>query len=261
VEQPTLAVADLTVRFGGVVALDHVSLRVAPNEVHGLIGPNGAGKTTFFNAVCGFEHPESGTIQYRGRQLAGIRPHQLARLGIARTLQGLGLWPGLTVLENVALGSQDRPGLFRSLLGAGAADRIERRVRELALGALTELGISAVAESLPGALPYGIQKRVIIARALMAQPSLLLLDEPASGLSGREIERLAQLVTNLRARMSIVVVEHHVDLIMAISQQITVLNFGQVIASGTPKDIRANREVSTAYLGEEVETAEGGAGA
>jgi branched-chain amino acid transport system ATP-binding protein len=261
VEQPTLAVANLTVRFGGVVALDRVSLQVIPNEVHGLIGPNGAGKTTFFNAVCGFVRSQSGTIHYRGRPLAGVRPHQLARLGIARTLQGLGLWPGLSVLENVALGSQHRPGFFRSLLGAGAADRIERRTREQALETLTELGISAVAESLPAALPYGIQKRVVIARALMAQPSLLLLDEPASGLSGREIERLAQLVTSLRSRMSVVVVEHHVDLIMAISQRITVLNFGQVIASGTPKDIRANREVSTAYLGEEVETAEGGAGA
>ena len=260
-EQPTLDVADLTVRFGGVLALDHVSLRAEANEIHGIIGPNGAGKTTLFNAVCGFVRPERGTIRYRGEALLGTAPHQLAQLGIARTLQGLGLWPGLTVLENVLVGSRVRPNFVASLLAMPRADRLERRLRDQAIQVLEELGIASVAGTRPGALPYGVQKRVIIARALMAAPDLLLLDEPASGLSAGDIERLAELVGRMRQRMSVVVVEHHVDLVMAISQRITVLNFGAVIASGTPAEIRGNRQVSAAYLGEDVKTAEGGASA
>jgi len=260
-EQPTLDVADLTVRFGGVLALDRVSLRVAANEIHGIIGPNGAGKTTLFNAVCGFVRLERGTIRYRGEALLGTAPHQLAKLGIARTLQGVGLWPGLTVLENVLVGSRVRPNFVASLLAMPRADRLERRLRDEAIQVLEELGIASVAETRPGALPYGVQKRVIIARALMADPDLLLLDEPASGLSAGDIERLAELVGRLRQRMSVVLVEHHVDLVMAISQRITVLNFGAVIASGTPDEIRGNRQVSAAYLGEDVKTAEGGASA
>ena len=260
-EQPTLDVADLTVRFGGVLALDGVSLKVEANEIHGIIGPNGAGKTTLFNAVCGFLRPVAGTIRYRGKALLGTAPHQLARLGIARTLQSLGLWPGLTVLENLLVGSRVRPNFFASLLAMPRADRLERRIREQAIGVLEELGIASVADARPAGLPYGLQKRVILARALMAEPELLLLDEPASGLSAGEIERLAELVGRLRRRMSVVVVEHHVDLVMAISQRIHVLNFGHVIASGTPQEIRGNREVSAAYLGEDVKTVEGGAGA
>ena len=272
-EQPTLDVADLTVRFGGVLALDGVSLKVEANEIHGIIGPNGAGKTTLFNAVCGFLRPARGTIRYRGKALLGTAPHQLARLGIARTLQSLGLWPGLTVLENLLVGSRVRPNFFASLLAMPRADRLEWRLREQATQVLDELGIvsvadahpaalpSSMADAVPAALPYGVQKRVIIARALMAGPQLILLDEPASGLSAREIERLATHVGRLRERMSVVVVEHHVDLVMAISQRIHVLNFGHVIASGTPQEIRGNREVSAAYLGEDVKTVEGGAGA
>ena len=260
-EQPTLDVADLTVRFGGVLALDGVSLKVEANEIHGIIGPNGAGKTTLFNAVCGFLRPARGTIRYRGKALLGTAPHQLARLGIARTLQSLGLWPGLTVLENLLVGSRVRPNFFASLFAMPRADRLERRLREQATQVLDELGIASVADAHPAALPYGLQKRVILARALMAEPELLLLDEPASGLSAGEIERLAELVGRLRQRMSVVVVEHHVDLVMAISQRIHVLNFGHVIASGTPQEIRGNREVSAAYLGEDVKTAEGGTGA
>ncbi len=260
-EQPTLDVADLTVRFGGVLALDRVSLRVDANEIHGIIGPNGAGKTTLFNAVCGFVRPERGTIWYRGQALLGTAPHQLAKLGIGRTLQGLGLWPGLTVLENVLVGSRVRPNFVASLLAMPGADRLERRLRDQAIQVLEDLGIASVAGMHPAALPYGVQKRVIIARALMASPDLLLLDEPASGLSAGDIERLAELVGRLRQRMSVVVVEHHVDLVMAISQRITVLNFGGVIASGTPDEIRGNRQVSAAYLGEDVKTAEGGASA
>jgi branched-chain amino acid transport system ATP-binding protein len=249
---PTLDVAGLVVRFGGIVALDEVTLRIEPGEVVGIIGPNGAGKTTLFNAVCGFVRPESGRINYRGEPLLGTAPHRLARLGIARTLQGLGLWPGLTVQENVVAGSKVRPGLLSSLLALPIADRFESELASKAHDILDQLGIGSYASAYPGTLPYGVQKRVIIARALMAAPSLLLLDEPASGLAVRDIDELADLIKQLRTRMSVAVVEHHLDFVMAISDRVTVLDLGRVIASGTPKEIQDDPRVATAYLGEDV---------
>jgi branched-chain amino acid transport system ATP-binding protein len=249
---PTLDVAGLVVRFGGVVALDEVALRIEPGEVVGIIGPNGAGKTTLFNAICGFVRPDAGRINYRGEPLLGTAPHRLARLGIARTLQGLGLWPGLTVQENVVAGSTVRPGLLSSLLALPSADRLESALGSEAHDILDRLGIRSYASAYPGTLPYGVQKRVIIARALMAAPSLLLLDEPASGLSAGDIDELAGLIKQLRSTMSVAVVEHHLDFVMAISDRVTVLNLGRVIASGTPKSIQDDPEVATAYLGEDV---------
>jgi branched-chain amino acid transport system ATP-binding protein len=250
--RPTLEVTDLTVRFGGILALDQVSLRIDAGEVVAIIGPNGAGKTTLFNAVCGFVRPDSGRINYRGEPLLGTAPHRLARLGIARTLQGLGLWPGLTVQENVVASSTVRPGLLASLLALPSLDRIESELATKARDILDRLGIGSYASAYPGTLPYGVQKRVIMARALMATPSLLLLDEPASGLSARDIDELADLIKQLRTGMSIAVVEHHLDFVMAISDRVTVLNLGRVIASGTPKEIQHDPQVATAYLGEEV---------
>ena len=249
---PTLEIANLTVRFGGLLALDDVSLRVDAGEIVAIIGPNGAGKTTLFNAICGFVRPVSGRIVYRGKPLLGTAPHRLARLGIARTLQGLGLWPGLTVLENVMTGSTIRPGFVSSLLALPAADRVEAELEARARDVLNQLGIGALASRHPLTLPYGAQKRVIMARALMAGPALLLLDEPVSGLSASEIRDLAALLKELRARLSIAVVEHHLDFVMAIADRVTVLNLGRVIASGSPAEIQRNPEVTTAYLGEEV---------
>lgn len=249
---PTLDVAGLVVRFGGIVALDEVTLRIGPGEVVGIIGPNGAGKTTLFNAICGFVRPDSGRIDYRGEPLLGTAPHRLARLGIARTLQGLGLWPGLTVQENVVASSKRRPGLLSSLLALPSSDRLESELAFRARDILDRLGIRSYASAYPSTLPYGVQKRVIIARALMAAPSLLLLDEPASGLSAGDIDELAALIKQLRSRMSVAVVEHHLDFVMAISDRVTVLNLGRVIASGTPKEIQDDPEVATAYLGEDV---------
>jgi branched-chain amino acid transport system ATP-binding protein len=249
---PTLDVAGLIVRFGGIVALDDVTLRIEPGEVVGIIGPNGAGKTTLFNAICGFVRPDAGRITYRGEPLLGTAPHRLARLGIARTLQGLGLWPGLTVVENVVAGSTQRPGFLSSVLALPSADRLESELALRAGEILVRLGIGSYASAYAGTLPYGVQKRVIIARALMAAPSLLLLDEPASGLSAGDIDELAGLITQLRSRMSVAVVEHHLDFVMAISDRVTVLNLGRVIASGTPKEIQDDPEVATAYLGEDV---------
>jgi branched-chain amino acid transport system ATP-binding protein len=259
--RPTLEVVDLTVRFGGILALDQVSLRIDPGEVVAIIGPNGAGKTTLFNAVCGFVRPDSGRINYRGEALLGTAPHRLARLGIARTLQGLGLWPGLSVQENVVAGSNLRPGLLASLLALPSSDRIEAELASKAHDILDRLGIAGYASAYPGTLPYGVQKRVIIARALMAEPSLLLLDEPVSGLSAQDIDELAGLINQLRTRMCVAVVEHHLDFVMAISDRIVVLNVGRVIASGTPQEIRDDPQVATAYLGEDVPTPEASSGA
>ena len=249
---PTLDVAGLVVRFGGIVALDEVTLRIEPGEVVGIIGPNGAGKTTLFNAICGFVRPHAGRIDYRGEPLLGTAPHRLARLGIARTLQGLGLWPGLTVQENVVAGSTRRPGLLSSVLALPHADRFESELAARARDILDRLGIASYAAAYPRTLSYGVQKRVIIARALMAAPSLLLLDEPVSGLSARDIDELAALIAELRTRMSVAVVEHHLDFVMAICDRVAVLNLGRVIASGTPKEIRDDPQVATAYLGEDV---------
>ncbi|MGH7903313.1 MAG: ABC transporter ATP-binding protein [Candidatus Dormibacteraceae bacterium] len=256
-----LEVAGVTVRFGGVVALDGVSLEVRPHEVVGVIGPNGAGKTTLFNAICGFVRPASGSIVYAGRQLVGSPPRRLTRLGVARTLQGLGLWASLTVIENVLLGSRRKPNFGAALLGLPASDRFERELRRQAVALLVELGVEAFAEARPGSLPYGVQKRVSIARALMSEPSLLLLDEPASGLSGGEVEDLAALLAPLRDRMSLAVVEHNVDLVMAISDRVAVLNLGRVLATGTPDQVRGDPAVAEAYLGERVPGQAGSAGA
>ncbi len=247
-----LDVAGIDVRFEGVVALDGVSLTVRANQIVGVIGPNGAGKTTLFNAVSRFVTPASGTITYQGRSLIGLPAWRLAHMGIARTLQGLGLWPALTVLENVVAGAPSRTRLAADLLAWPSSDRRAAILREEAMANLTELGVADRAAALPGALPHGIQKRVIIARALMARPSLLLLDEPASGLSTSDVNELVDLLRSLRTRMAIALVEHHVDMVMAVSDSITVLNLGQVIASGSPADIRANTDVANAYLGQAV---------
>ena len=248
----SLDVKGLSVNFGGVVALQDVDLTVGSGEIVGIIGPNGAGKTTLFNAVCRLVPPASGTVTYAGRSLLGLKASRLAPLGIARTLQGLGLWTRLTVLENV-IGGHAGPGhLGADLLAFPSADRTERSRTDEAMAILAELGVADRARSYPGSLPHGVQKRVIIARALMSHPSLLLLDEPASGLAAPEVGELVDLLRTLRGRMGVALVEHHLDMVMQVSDRVTVLNLGRVIASGTPDEIRANAEVATAYLGQQV---------
>jgi branched-chain amino acid transport system ATP-binding protein len=250
-----LEVSSLEVHFGGVVALQDVSITVQPQQILGVIGPNGAGKTTLFNAICRLVTPSGGSITYAGRSLLSMRPSQLAGLGIVRTLQGLGLWTRLTVLENVMLGAPASTNMFSDLLALPRADRGERDRTDAAMAILDELGIADRAGAYPGSLPHGTQKRVVLARALVARPSLLLLDEPASGLSAAEVEQLVELHNRLRADMGIALVEHHLDMVMSVSDSVTVLNLGRVIAAGTPAEIRANDEVTTAYLGNEVTNA------
>jgi branched-chain amino acid transport system ATP-binding protein len=252
---PLLAIDEVTVGFGGLLALDGVSLSVSHGEVVGVIGPNGAGKTTLFNVISGFVHPSSGTVAYRGAVLRRHHPHDLARLGIARTLQGVGLCAGLTVHENVMLGAEPtlHADLGSAFLGIWRSSREERIVTARAMAILDELGAAEYAHRMPAALPYAIQKRTALARALMARPQLLLLDEPASGLSENEMDALGSMVRGLTDRMSVLLVEHHMDLVMSVCDRLVVLNFGQVIAEGTPAVIRSNPDVATAYLGDPVE--------
>jgi branched-chain amino acid transport system ATP-binding protein len=244
---------DVTVRFGGLVALDSVGLHVRPGEVHGVIGPNGAGKTTLFNVVCGFISPNEGGLSWRGEELKGLRPHHLSKLGISRTLQGVGLFQGMTVLENVMVGARrhSKAGFFWALLGLPMSDSDERRLRERSLAVLDELNAAQFAGRYPGSLPYPDQKRVALARAVVSEPDLLMLDEPASGLSNAEMDELGDHIHDFASRMSVMLVEHHMDLVMRVCDRITVLDFGRVIANGTPDEVRNDPAVIAAYLGQD----------
>ena len=258
-----LEVRSVTVRFGGITALDDVSLTAAPRRVTGIIGPNGAGKTTLLNVLCGLVRPESGQIRFDGRELTRLRPHKLAALGIARTLQGVGLFDGLSVAENVMVGatSHARAGFWSGLFGLPRSDRDERQLRQLAVEALDRVGAADLADAMPGTLAYGLRKRVALARALVARPRLLLLDEPASGLSESELPGLGHLISRLTDDASVVVIEHRMDLMMSVCHTITVLDFGKVIADGTPAEVQASPAVTAAYLGVEAEGAAGVTGA
>lgn len=250
-----LSVNNVRVTFDALTALDDVSIDVGQHEIVSLIGPNGAGKTTLFNVICGFIRPTDGSVEFGGKRRRHHRPTDLPSMGVARTLQGVNLWKGLTVVENVMAGGQAscRAGLLASVLGLPRSSREESSLRRRALETLDRLGIAHASPALPESLPYGVQKRVAIARALMAEPTLLLLDEPASGLSASEMEEMAVLLRQCRSEMSVLVVEHHMDFVMSISDRIVVLNFGRVIAVGTPDEVRSDPEVTTAYLGEQVD--------
>ncbi|WP_232344477.1 ABC transporter ATP-binding protein [Actinoplanes awajinensis] len=244
----------MTVRFGGLTALDDVSLRVPSGRIVGVIGPNGAGKTTLFNVICGFVTPAAGEITLDGRAWRP-RPHQLNRLGIARTLQGVGQFGGLTVLENVQVGARghrstgERAGREeKSRERKGREKRGREKQSEMdALEALERCGVADYAHRLPGALPYAIRKRVELARALASRPRILMLDEPAGGLDPEEIRWLAELIKG--AGTTVLLVEHHMDLVMSVCDEILVLDFGKPIALGTPAEISADDKVTEAYLG------------
>jgi branched-chain amino acid transport system ATP-binding protein len=246
-----LEVRGVTVAFGGLTALDGVSLAAAGHQVTGIIGPNGAGKTTLLNVLCGFVRPQAGTISFEGHELRRLRPHQLAGLGIARTLQGSSLFRGLSVLENVMVGATSgrRAGFWSAMLGLPRSDSDERRLRQQAMDALDRLGVADLADDLPAALAHGPRKRVALARALIAEPKLLLLDEPASGLNESELPGLGDLICELAEQTSVVVIEHRMDLMMSICGQIFVLDFGKVIAAGTPAEVQSDPAVTAAYLG------------
>jgi branched-chain amino acid transport system ATP-binding protein len=261
--QGDLSVRDLSVSFGGIIALDDVSVDVDRGQVLGVIGPNGAGKTTLFNAICGFVRPQSGSVRWNGSSLHAVPPHDLAGLGIARTLQGVGLFPRLTVLENVMAGTERfrRAGLISALLGSPRSDRDEREQRARALRALERVGCAAIADRLPGTLPFAVQKRVALARALVLEPELLLLDEPAGGLDAGELAELGELIRALGTSIAVMLVEHHMDLVMSVCDRVVVLDFGRVIAAGEPAEVRTHKDVLEAYLGRDVEPQRVGSGA
>jgi branched-chain amino acid transport system ATP-binding protein len=256
---PGLGVRGVGVRFGGLTALDDVSFDVPPAAVVGVIGPNGAGKTTLFNVVSGFVRPTSGNLTWDDAPFRPV-PHRLAAAGIARTLQGVGLFAGMTVLENVMVGASGfrRAGFVSAVLGLPRSDRDEAGLRERARAVLRRLGVEDAAHRLPDSLPFPVQKRVALARALVAEPRLLLLDEPAGGLGADDIAELATLVRELpgaETPCSVLVVEHHMDLVMRVCETVVVLDFGRVVATGGPDEIRDHPHVAAAYLGTDVPVA------
>ena len=251
---PLIEVQDAHVQFGGVRALAGVSCAVYRNEICGLIGPNGAGKTTLFNCITRLYDLTAGSITFTGQRIDRLSADQIIRLGIARTFQNLGLYTGMTVLENVALGAHHRyrTGFVDVIARPWLADAEEKQHLEECRAILDELDLARVAEESAGNLPFGSLKRVEIARALASHPQLLLLDEPAAGLTHSEVARFGRLIERIRKRFEVTVllVEHNMNLVMELCGRLLVLNFGQLLAEGTFAEIRRDPAVISAYLGE-----------
>jgi len=244
----------LTRRFGGVVAVNDVSLRVARGELHGIIGPNGAGKSTLFALITGHLRPSTGAVVFDGRRIERLPAHERARLGIAIAFQSVRLFRGMSVLENVMVGAQCSTyhGFWEAALRLPRHRREERDIREKAEASLQRAGITAQAGRSAQSLPLGLQRAVQVARALCGGPPLLLLDEPASGLRGTEREALAGLIEQLRGEgLTVLLVEHDVAFVTRLASQITVMDGGRVIAEGPPAEIRRDPAVVAAYLGQE----------
>ncbi len=250
--EPLLRIADVSVRFGGVRALDGVTCHVNAGEICGLIGPNGAGKTTLFNCITRLYPVGSGSIAFAGARIDGVPARQIVSLGIARTFQNLGIYPDMTVQENVLLGTHHSHGgrFFRTVVRPWASNAQERQAKDWCRSILHALDLGDCEQARAGNLPYGTLKRVEIARALAARPRLLLLDEPAAGMTGGEKDRLVELVRRVReGGVTVFLVEHDMRLVMGISDTVIVLNHGRVIAEGPPAAIQAHPDVIRAYLG------------
>ncbi|GAA5122425.1 ABC transporter ATP-binding protein [Alloalcanivorax gelatiniphagus] len=248
-----LVVSDIKLAFGGIQALDGPSFTVPAGQICGLIGPNGAGKTTLFNCVSRLYTPDSGSITFGGTDILVRRPHEIAALGIARTFQNVGLFPTQTAAENVMSGAyvDRRAGITRTVLRLRATKKDEDEIQARAHRVLARLGLDRVAHRQVAYLPFGLQKKVELARTLMSNPRLVLLDEPANGLTQGEVMDLAETIRHVRDEegFSVLLVEHHLAMVKAISDHLVVLNFGRKIAEGTPDEVTSNADVVSAYLG------------
>jgi branched-chain amino acid transport system ATP-binding protein len=244
----------VTRHFGGLVAISDVDLAIAPGEIFGLVGPNGSGKTTLTNAITGFYPPNSGTIRLNGNEITGTAPHKVAALGVARTFQNLALFNGLSVLDNILLGRHIhmRPGVLKTALYWWMARPEEVANREVVEEVIEFLQLESIRHELVDGIPIGLKKRVELARALVAEPQLLILDEPMAGMNQEEKEYMARFILDARAErgVSVLLIEHHMDVIIGICDRMLALNYGEMIASGIPKEVIKDPRVIKAYIGD-----------
>lgn len=252
--QPILAFDDVRLAFAGVTALDGVSFEVGPTELFAIIGPNGAGKTSIFNVLSGIYHPQRGAVRFLGRDILGMSPHAIAKLGMSRTFQNIELFENLTVIDNLMLGrhSHIAYGVLAALVYAGSARRQETAHRGVVEDIIDFLEIEQYRKQPVGLLPYGIQKRVELGRALALEPKLLLLDEPVAGMNVEETEDMARFILDIQHELDIpmILVEHDMGVVMDLADRVLVLDFGEAIAVGAPDDVQRNPDVIRAYLGE-----------
>ncbi|MGB3272931.1 MAG: ABC transporter ATP-binding protein [Xanthobacteraceae bacterium] len=250
---PLLAVRDVSVVFGGIVALNGVSFDLRQGQILGLIGPNGAGKTTLFNCLSRLYQPSKGDVLFEGVTILNRPPHRIAEIGIGRTFQNVALFPNLTVRDNVRIGAHSKTSgdVISDALRLLRARRTEQEIDERVAAILTYLDLGRVADTVTAGLPFGTQKRVELARALAARPKILLLDEPAGGLNHEEVYQLGDLIRRIRdeQEVTVLLVEHHMGLVMTIADHVVALNFGRKLAEGTPTQVRSDPDVIKAYLG------------
>ncbi len=251
-----LETRNIGIQFGGLKAVDNVNFKAEEGEITALIGPNGAGKTTLFNLIAGFYQPTSGKVYFKGQDITSLKPYQRTRIGLARTFQNINLFKDMSVMDNALVGQHCRMTYdpITAMLSLPGKRKQEKQSREEIMKILDFMGLANVANEKAGSLSYGMQKNLEIARAMATRPELLLLDEPASGLNTQELDQLSQRVLRMRDMgITVVLIEHKMDVVMNISHKIMVLNFGECIAFGTPEEISADQQVIEAYLGKEDE--------